>query len=198
MVLAFSIFELKRMPTVSGRSSVEQGDAQISVTFATDALHEYVSLSASAGHDDVIWPKDLRKWSERPPSEWLASLHDAKCIAAIERGCPSTRESWMFAANIESFGWPARCFCATTLFGEEATLKPLVVNPPALRIVWLGWIVDTAIAYFVVIASVATWAALRTSRRLSRGRCPNCAYELRPANLACCPECGWNTPLATP
>lgn len=57
-----------------------------------------------------------------------------------------------------------------------------------LRPVWQGFIINT-IFYAALI-----WLPLFARKRLRhyRGRCVNCAYDLRGNHLAGCPECGWS------
>jgi hypothetical protein len=54
--------------------------------------------------------------------------------------------------------------------------------------VWPGFLINTLLAASLI---AATWHAvryIRVRRRVTRGQCPACAYQL--ADLTTCPECG--------
>lgn len=60
-----------------------------------------------------------------------------------------------------------------------------------LRLCWPGLLIDSAL--FTVLWSLALYApsAIRRRRRLRRGLCPRCAYDLNHNLSSGCPECGW-------
>lgn len=73
-------------------------------------------------------------------------------------------------------------------------------NPRArtlpLGIIWPGFLINTltyATAWFVLLfAAHRATRTLITRRRLRRGHCPACRYNLL-GDFSCgCPECGWN------
>lgn len=69
-------------------------------------------------------------------------------------------------------------------FQRQEDLVRLSYNP-----IWSGLIGNTAVyggAWFGVLVGIGYW---RRVRRLRRGRCPVCRYELVEGG---CPECGWN------
>lgn len=65
---------------------------------------------------------------------------------------------------------------------------------------WPGLLIDTAL--FGAGLWGISWVGGRTRRswRLSRNRCPRCAYDMRSIGEPTCPECGWSDsrPRAAP
>lgn len=58
--------------------------------------------------------------------------------------------------------------------------------------VWPGFYVDTLIYAGLWLAPVALGRRLsRSGRRIRRGRCPMCGYDVRGDYATRCPECGW-------
>ncbi len=73
--------------------------------------------------------------------------------------------------------------------GGTATLGEFRALP--LSPIWRGLAVDTAVwaGAWLALWEGAWWA--RRSARRRRGRCLDCAYDLRGALTGGCPECGW-------
>ncbi len=60
-----------------------------------------------------------------------------------------------------------------------------------LRVIPLGFALDTALAAGVLLGVVEGLASARRRVRRARGRCPSCNYDRRGlAADAACPECG--------
>jgi len=67
------------------------------------------------------------------------------------------------------------------------------------RILWLGFIGNTALAAVVLITAGAAFKTYRTSRRRRKGRCLACGYDLSGQTTPGCPECGAERgPLSLP
>jgi len=67
---------------------------------------------------------------------------------------------------------------------------PLFIHPLPFAINWL--------IYFTVLsAPVAGWVWVRRWRRVRRGRCASCGYDLRGLGGGTCPECGGRASVET-
>lgn len=58
-----------------------------------------------------------------------------------------------------------------------------------LRPLWGGLAINTALYAVLFAVPVIGWPVLRTRRRIKRGLCPRCGYDL--AGTTGCSECGW-------
>lgn len=58
--------------------------------------------------------------------------------------------------------------------------------------IWIGLLLNTLFYSVVVFAFSSIKRAFRHARRMQRGKCPICAYELFYDNTTGCPECGWH------
>jgi hypothetical protein len=56
---------------------------------------------------------------------------------------------------------------------------------------WSGLLVNTLFYAFIFFIFTSTKRAYRHARRLRKGKCPICAYDLQYDNTLGCPECGW-------
>ncbi len=74
------------------------------------------------------------------------------------------------------------------LIGHSRT--PMGGPIPTLPI-WPGLILNTLFYAAIWFALFTAVGALRTARRLRRGLCPLCRYDLRGLPQRACPECGW-------
>jgi hypothetical protein len=61
------------------------------------------------------------------------------------------------------------------------------------RILWPGFVINTLFYAVILWLLFAAPFVLRRRRRIKRGRCPKCAYDLRgrPSHADACPECGF-------
>ncbi|MEO1512685.1 MAG: hypothetical protein AAFU70_11480, partial [Planctomycetota bacterium] len=60
-----------------------------------------------------------------------------------------------------------------------------------LRPIWTGLAVNTSFYGLLVFGLVSLVNGARRYRRLKRGRCPACGYDLGFDLRGGCPECGW-------
>ncbi|MEN0020765.1 MAG: hypothetical protein AAF747_07775 [Planctomycetota bacterium] len=70
--------------------------------------------------------------------------------------------------------------------GTELDLHALPYVP-----IWEGLLFNTVFYAVVFWLSVLLVARLRRYRRMTRGWCPICSYDLQHSFGAGCPECGW-------
>ncbi len=64
--------------------------------------------------------------------------------------------------------------------------------------IWPGLFLNTLFYAAIWFAFFTGLAAVRTGRRLRRGLCPVCRYDLRGLPERACPECGWGRKPAAP
>lgn len=57
--------------------------------------------------------------------------------------------------------------------------------------IWAGLLLNTLFYAVLVFALSSIKRAFRHARRMQRGKCPICAYNLLYDNTTGCPECGW-------
>lgn len=57
--------------------------------------------------------------------------------------------------------------------------------------IWIGFALDTAAFGVIWLLPIVGLASLRARRRIRRGRCEKCGYDLRQDPAGGCPECGW-------
>jgi len=115
---------------------------------------------------------------------------------------------------IGQFGWPLRClqsaYCSENFAGTAARdvyLGLVAFDSPRLgswailgrsefplRVVPVGMCLNTAMYSAGLWLSVIVTSRLRMHLVASKGRCPQCRYDLRGDLERGCPECGWNRP----
>lgn len=104
-------------------------------------------------------------------------------------------------------GWPTRTLygigLAPSRTSGAAASRGLFTRDPTPSIRALGYRILPAgtalntLAFALPVAALAfAIPVIRKRRRIRRGRCLNCNYDLRGEFPAGCPECGWNR--ATP
>jgi hypothetical protein len=59
------------------------------------------------------------------------------------------------------------------------------------RPIWTGFVINTLFYALVAVALAWILRCIRHARRMHRGCCPTCAYELHHDFRDGCPECGW-------
>jgi hypothetical protein len=109
------------------------------------------------------WPLKLQKWWEPIPGHWAPTL--------------SPRDT-IFLERFGFYAWTKRGFSVPGYMWN-------IMVPE-----WFG------IAVMLLLAALAgrpLWTAIRSRRRIARGRCPNCGYDLR-GSPGRCPECGAASP----
>ncbi len=111
----------------------------------------------------------------------------------------------------EGAGWPFICFRSLMTLGSHTSgVLPLGKRIRRLlpgmkggaipcNIVWPGFLLNVLILSTLAASLLHIAHYLARRRRRSRGRCPQCAYNLRGDLDAGCPECGWGrqTPDST-
>jgi hypothetical protein len=102
------------------------------------------------------------------------------------------------------FGWPWPCLCHDWADvgakrkhencwawrpGDSSRAPPRIACIP-LRINWWGYLGNSATFGLLAIIAARTWSWLRRTRRLSKGRCFACGYNMSGCEAFRCPECG--------
>ena len=59
------------------------------------------------------------------------------------------------------------------------------------RPIWTGFIINTVVYFIIILLMAFIWTRLKYARRMLKGRCPHCAYELHSDFRTGCSECGW-------
>lgn len=67
-----------------------------------------------------------------------------------------------------------------------------------LRPVWLGLLINTLFYATTAFLLIHTWNVVVQSRRIVRGRCSKCKYDLCFNFGSGCPECGWRRAVGVP
>ena len=87
------------------------------------------------------------------------------------------------ALDIVVLGWPERAIWRLQVPGGQYTAPQGAL--------WPGFAINTVFYAVVLWLMFAAPFALRRRRRIRRGLCPKCAYDLRGSiNATVCPECG--------
>jgi len=63
--------------------------------------------------------------------------------------------------------------------------------------IWRGLLYNTLFYALIFFTLISTKQAFRHARRLRKGKCPICNYDLRFDNTLGCPECGWRKEPST-
>ena len=96
---------------------------------------------------------------------------------------------WTFEA-----GWPLPALgCREVLRGIKG--NPLSIRPTEkhllTELLWPGFAINTVFYAFILWLLFAGPFVLRRRRRIRRGLCPKCGYDLRGSkDASACPECG--------
>ena len=109
---------------------------------------------------------------------------------------------WRPRARINLGGNPIDHRSETPMFNWQHSMSvavPKKLGPldlPAdrrlpLQPIWIGFIIDLIFYAAVCLILILNASLLNRYRRLLRGRCPNCAYDLRGDSGGGCSECGW-------
>ena len=163
---------------------------------------------------DVLLPGWWRagRFIDQPSEELWAKL------AGREVHQLSEDEVLQFQSQAEARGWPAlsmwyelrlskinpvRPRMLMEARGGLETPLPLWLDPMVyssydqprtlpLRVIWPGFVMNTLFYAVVTWLLIVIPSRLRRWRRLRRGLCPKCAYDLRGRSTesATCPECG--------
>ena len=110
-----------------------------------------------------------------------------------------------FALEVWSFGWPKLSLRGgewgqgpdeLTRFGVsnaiELTGRTAYGGKRYLPLLplWPGFVINTIFCAAIVWMLFAAGGRMRRRRRIKRGLCPKCAYDLRGSDSKICPECG--------
>jgi hypothetical protein len=107
-------------------------------------------------------------------------------------------------ARVTTSGFPCNCFQAVYAYWsgqyvrtgwQHPDLWPLPeIEVLPTSILWPGFAINTlfyaAVLWLLFAAPFALRRRLVIRRRIKRGLCPKCAYDLRAAQSNTCPECG--------
>jgi len=77
-------------------------------------------------------------------------------------------------------------FAQHDLYFSFSKLVSLPYSP-----LWRGLLYNTLFYALIFFAFTSTKRAFRHARRVRKGKCPICAYDLQYDNTLGCPECGW-------
>jgi hypothetical protein len=122
-------------------------------------------------------------------------------MADLDRGvlCFGPDKAFATTLGIVEAGFPCRSMTHNTkrepvwaVQMPPARLSTSVEWLSDCRIIWPGFAINTVFYAAVLWLLFAAPFALRRWRRIRRGLCPKCGYDLRnrPTESAVCPECG--------
>jgi hypothetical protein len=143
----------------------------------------------SDGSVHVLWPIDVATFEE----EQLGSV--SRCGWPLRAlWCWDNSEVTIYPPGDEGVGFE---------FGKPRTEGGISLPPWTgapwqmwralpLRPIWLGLIANMIVFALLWALMILTADRIRQARRLKRGLCPRCAYDLRGQRELHCPECGWN------
>jgi len=126
---------------------------------------------------------------------WLPTISDSHAVIVDLRGWPFlSLATWHVPPTFERFTtesasrmrWGIRT-------GRRWSHAYLVPRALPLRPLWPGFAINTVFYAFILwllFALGGTPFVLRRRRRIRRGLCPTCAYDLRGATGEVCAECG--------
>jgi hypothetical protein len=120
---------------------------------------------------------------------------------------------WTIAIE-DGRGWPSIALCSETNMvmlpsgGHSGTVQfgiatrrtgdPRLYRVMPLRPIWAGFAINTIFYAAILWGMFALPLALRRRRRVKRGLCPACGYDLRGSASQNCPECGAAIPRVMP
>ncbi len=103
-------------------------------------------------------------------------------LGGIYRGENGDDPEGMSAMIIGSTPWSV----GPAVSGQNTVPRALLLRP-----LWPGFAVNTVFYAAILWLLFAAPFALRRWRRIERGLCPRCAYDLRGSDESACPECGY-------
>ena len=143
-------------------------------------------------------------WDEVAPSAWPTPdqplvIEDANLVWTSWR-IDSRMDSAQSLTGIyrAKCGWPRDALCGDSFFAPSGNWKSGLVHLSGTSIslpfkpIWPGFVINTVFYAVVLWPLFAGPLVLRRRRRIRRGLCPKCAYDLRgsPEDATACPECG--------
>lgn len=99
-------------------------------------------------------------------------------------------------------GWPCRCLCGympeyewvgaprVTSVDEEFDEFDIRGRVP-VHPIWIGMGINTLFYSSAWLGALICCTRIRCARRVARGECARCRYDLRGCTGSLCPECGW-------
>lgn len=214
-----SLSHYSKVPLYGSRSAVFSFD--LSSRIGLGIRERYWDLITGQGREAMDRAAPARRrveswglftaWKLDPDHRWgaLANHELADRIVSAE---PAEFGSVPRFGRDEAVGFPFLCLWSSTYFpfpglasspSDQVTIGGIVLspaqaaNPPVAasvlpyRPLWLGLGANTAIWAVVLWFAFGVLRTLRRSRRVARGRCPACSYNLLFEMRAGCPECGW-------
>ena len=166
-------------------------------------LSQRLRTGSNTRIDSEIHPSEtIPSWAPfRDPSREFAeaTLPVMEHRLAIARGFPML-SLWSERGHVFDLKqYQTMSTVVPPLFGGIETRLRWPVNAPVnwpldlpLRPIWPGFAINTVFYAVILWLLFAAPFALRRWRRIRRGLCPNCGYDLRkrPSDSSVCPECG--------
>jgi hypothetical protein len=159
-----------------------------------------------ATSEDIAWVAEHAPRNIKPPTmskqQTLTGyqLRQMLCHDPAINGTQRYRAGWpMLAVTGEEFRWrpqdatrPHREYRGMVVFRDRMKFMPPSIPYLPVRPVWPGFALNTVFFATIVWLLFAAPFALRRWRRVMRGLCPKCGYDLRgaAADANACPECG--------
>lgn len=180
---------------------------------ALGQAHQQRDSVISAGRDRTLWAttrwevegvsasRNAEMTTSHDPAElrehFAQTRYDESGFLPGHPARPDIKFTWM--RRVREQGAPFRCFYSTTVLGtEREDHGELILFPHAPG--RQEWAVATIPLWPQLLANIIFYAVLcrlllrgpgwlKKRRRLRRGLCPSCAYDVQGARA--CPECGW-------
>ena len=175
--------------------------------------HAWLQYAILVGEDvqDVALPVDLPGWyatdigfDEAQQAFWMIQIDDAHgwpflALRSRLRLAPIAAREGNHADQLE--------YGIQLPLGRKTAYDFWTASPPSLNGPWSGWrALPLRPIWRGLVANVLFWAVtlwavvigpieIRKHLRKRRGRCPQCAYDLKANLRASCPECGWGRQL---
>lgn len=139
-----------------------------------------------------------------PQPDWTVISTIRVGFPALALGCDTLVEDFALQPD-GTLKTDARAGFLSRVDGAAGNPRP-IVWPHArstlvpYRPIWIGFVINSI--FYTLLVLIAFWVhrQIRHARRMRRGRCPWCGYELHHDFRDGCPECGWrrSPPQSTP
>jgi len=138
---------------------------------------------------DVNEPSRRTPWWARPISRSLKHKADFFPYVIFAYGWPAPCLRWRngIRAVDSTLGLVRRSTEGVWILHKGAKESPLKL---AIDPLWPGLIANTAFYGILFVGGASLIRTIRRRRRLARGRCVECGYDLAGVTLPACPECG--------